>query len=154
MKIQLWAIGKTKAAYLTAAEQEFTKRLSHYFKFEISYYKNVKHSDPQQIKKSEAQLILDKLKTSDHLILLDEKGKSYGSRDFAKRIESYSNRSLQNVVFLIGGAYGFHELLYARANEKLSISQMTFSHQLIRTIFLEQLYRAGTIIKGESYHND
>lgn len=157
MLLCVWAIGKTKEGYFIESEMAFYKRIKHYYNFESQYFKKPKNFSSlplDKLKEAEAEIVLSHLSKSDYLVLLDENGKSFDSRQFAKKIEEYANQSLRKVVFLIGGAYGFSDKLYDRANEKLSLSKMTFSHQLIRTIFMEQLYRACTIIKGESYHND
>jgi len=157
MKFALWGIGKTKANHFVESEAMYSKRIKHYYPLELKYFKHPKNHgalSPNILKQKEAELFLANLKSSDHLILLDEKGKQFDSRGFANQITQLGNRSIANVIFVIGGAYGFSDEIYQRANMKISLSSMTYSHQLVRTIFLEQLYRAFTIIRGESYHND
>jgi len=134
----------------------FTKRLKHYCKFEIVQLElptKLKSSDSETIKKNEGELLLKKITPTDFIILLDEKGKEYSSVEFANFISKKSVHE-SSLTFVIGGAYGFSNEVYERANAKLSLSKMTFSHQLIRLIFAEQLYRAFTIIKGEPYHHE
>ena len=142
MAIEVWMIGKTKAGYLEEGIAEYQKRLDRLGKVRSKVIPDVKRAgslSPTELKKQEAQLIIDQLKPTDHLVLLDEKGKSYTSRKFAQWIEQRQVQSSQRTVLLIGGAFGFDEQLYNRANQKLSISDMTFSHQLIRLILWEQL---------------
>ena len=157
MKIALWGIGKTKAAHFIESEDMYAKRIKHYFPFQINYFKAPKNHNTlssAKLKQAEGEIFLDALKPNDFLILLDEGGKQMDSRTFANQISQLANRSVSSIVFVIGGAFGFSDEIYAKANSKISLSKMTFSHQLVRTIFLEQLYRGCTIIRGESYHND
>lgn len=157
MKIKLICIGKTGSLFLVQGEQEYTQRLSHYCRFEkieIADIKDAKKMSFEQIKKKEGELILNKLQETDHIVLLDEKGKTYSSSTFAHHLQKRFNQGGKSIVFVVGGAFGFSEDVYARSNEKLSLSEMTFSHQMIRVIFLEQLYRAFTILKGEPYHHE
>lgn len=157
MKLEFWGINKTKNSFFQESEAFYLNRLKHYFKLELKYFppaKNHQVLSPSDLKKAEAEIFLKNLKNADHLVLLDEKGKNYSSREFANLIQGFANRSIQKLVFVSGGAYGFDQQIYDRANNKISLSTLTFSHQLVRTIFLEQLYRAGTINKGEAYHND
>lgn len=156
MKILFLGVGKTKFSALAEMEEIFSKRISHYCKFEYRYlelHKKWNKLPPSALKKKEAELVLNSINPKDHLILLDEKAKQFDSIEFAKKIENFSNRSINQIVFLVGGAFGFDDSLYQRAQEKISLSKMTFSHQIIRSIFLEQLYRGFTIINNESYHN-
>lgn len=156
MKIELWYIGKNKQNFIKEGIAHYISKLKHYTKLEIKEFDKIKvgkQDSPELHKKLEANYLLDKLPDSAFLILLDEKGKSYDSVAFSKYLENHFTRSSKDIIFLIGGAYGFDSTLYARANMKLSLSAMTFSHQIIRVAFLEQLYRAFTIIKGEKYHN-
>ena len=135
----------------------YTSRLKHYISFdlvEIPELKNVSALSREQIKSKEGDLILKALKPSDEVILLDEHGKEYRSVEFAADLERKFSRSGRDIVYVIGGAYGFSDGVYARADGKLSLSKMTYSHQLVRTIFAEQLYRAFTIMKGEPYHHE
>jgi len=134
----------------------FAKRLKHYCKFEtqlIELPTKLKSSDIDIIKKNEGELLMKKISTTDFLVLLDENGKEFHSKDFAAFIQKQSLHQA-SLTFVIGGAYGFSKDIYERANAKISLSKMTFSHQLIRLIFAEQLYRAFTIIKGEPYHHE
>lgn len=135
----------------------YQSRLVHYVPFsivEIPELKNMSAFSKEQIKEKEGELILKNIRPCDEVILLDEHGKEYRSVTFAKMLEEKMSRSGRDLVFVIGGAYGFSGDVYARADSKISLSQMTFSHQMVRTIFAEQLYRAFTIIKGEPYHHE
>mgnify|MGYP001479104802 FL=1 len=157
MKIKLIVVGKTNAKYLFEGEKEYENRLKHYTKFEEIIISDVKHSgklNENELKKKEGQLILGKLENSDHVILLDDKGKSYSSIEFANFLQQKMNSGLKSLVFAVGGAFGFSDEVYQRANSKLSLSKMTFSHQMIRLIFKEQLYRGFSILKGEKYHHE
>ncbi len=142
--------------FVRDGEQVFSTRIKNYssFDYEVIDIKKNKFKDPKGVKKWEAEAILNVLSPSDHVILLDEKGKSFTSRNFSNWLQQKMNLSYKSVVFVIGGAFGFDESLKKRSDGLVSISDMTFSHQLIRVIFLEQLYRAFTIIKNEKYHND
>jgi 23S rRNA (pseudouridine1915-N3)-methyltransferase len=156
MKIAAWCIGKTAFAYLDEGIALYAKRLQHYAPFEwtvLPDIKNAKHLTTDQIKEQEGALVLAKLLPDDFLLLLDERGKAYTSPAFAAYLEQRLVQSPRRMVFLIGGAYGFSDAVYARANGQLSLSSMTFSHQMVRLFFIEQLYRAFTIIKGEPYHH-
>ncbi|MBC7451560.1 MAG: 23S rRNA (pseudouridine(1915)-N(3))-methyltransferase RlmH [Cytophagales bacterium] len=155
MKLFLWTIGKTNDVYLKEGCAQYVKRLPHYLPFEyleLPEPKNTKLSS-DQLKKEEEKLILDRLQDSDHLILLDEKGNEFTSTEFAQYIQKKMNSVAGNLIFLIGGPFGFSEAVYKRANGKIALSKMTFSHQMVRLFALEQLYRACTIIKGEKYHH-
>lgn len=157
MKVELWWIGKSKQPFIHSGIDLYKSRLKHYCKFGIKEIKDIKQSHKMQdaiVKIKESESVLSQLNSDDFLILLDEKGKIFTSRAFSTQLEKIQNQGLKRIVFLIGGAFGFDEKLYLRANLKISLSKMTFSHQLIRIIFLEQLYRAFTIQKGEKYHND
>lgn len=157
MKIELWLVGKTSFAYLKEGMEIYQKRLKHYIPFEVSIIpdiKKAKNLSSNQLKKKEGETILSKLKKEDFLILLDERGKHLTSVEFARFMEQKLQLSHKRIVFLVGGAYGFSEELYNRSNSKLSLSKMTFSHQMIRLFVLEQLYRAMTIMRGEPYHNE
>ena len=157
MKIKLIVVGKTSAKYLLEGEKEYEKRLSNYIKYEEIIIPDVKNSgklSENELKKKEGQLILGKLENSDHVILLDDKGKSYSSIDFANFLQQKMNNSFKSLVFIIGGAFGFSDEVYQRAGSKLSLSKMTFSHQMIRLIFKEQLYRGFSILRGEKYHHE
>ncbi len=156
MKIKLIVVGKTNTKYLLEGEREYEKRLSHYIKIEEIIVKEIKQAgklSEGELKKKESQLILGKLENSDHVILLDDKGKSYSSLQFSEFLQQKMNCGLKSLVFVIGGAYGFYDEVYKRANSKLSLSKMTFSHQMVRLIFKEQLYRGFSILRGEKYHH-
>ncbi|MEE9437969.1 MAG: 23S rRNA (pseudouridine(1915)-N(3))-methyltransferase RlmH [Saprospiraceae bacterium] len=154
MKIEFWYIGKTNEKYLTQGMAIFEKRLKHYCKFNITTIKDVKPGQSQlETKQREWELIKSKLSTNDYLILLDEIGEMYNSKNFAKKIEKLQMNSSKRIVFLVAGAFGAHQEMQNRADSLLSLSKMTFSHQMIRLFFLEQLYRAFTIIRNEKYHN-
>ena len=163
MKIELWVIGKTAFKYLDEGNAIYEKRLKHYVNFDLVVLpdiknpplsKGVRSDSTEALKTKEGELILNKLTKDDCLILLDERGKQLSSTDFSKIIEQQQMSAVKRVVFQIGGAYGFSEAVYARANREISLSNMTFSHQMIRLFFVEQLYRAFTILKGEKYHNE
>ena len=157
MKISLWYIGKNKQAFINEGIAFYKKKLQHYTKFEIEEFSKIKvgkNDDPAKHKKTEANYLLEKIPLKSFLVLLDEKGKQYDSIRFSKWMEGQMASSSKDIIFLIGGAYGFDQQLFQRADHKVSLSAMTFSHQIIRVAFLEQLYRAFTIIRGEKYHNE
>ena len=156
MKIKLLLIGKTDESYLKQGIEKYTKRIKHYLSFDfitIPDLKNTRNLSEEQQKQKEGELILNQLNPADFVVLLDEKGKEYSSVDFSKFIEKQMISGLKNLIFIVGGPYGFSKHLYERSNIKISLSQMTFSHQMVRLIFVEQLYRAMSIIKGEPYHH-
>lgn len=156
MKVKLIAIGKTNAAYLREGEEEYDKRLRHYVAFETIYLpdvKNAKSYSEQQLKDKEGEVFLAKIERQDYLVLLDENGEQSTSEAFAVYLDKQQMMSVKTLVFLIGGAFGFSEAVYQRSDHRMSLSKMTFSHQMVRLIFKEQLYRAFTIIKGEPYHH-
>lgn len=157
MKILLLVIGKTDEPYIETGLTKYINRIVHYTPFEVKVIadiKNRKALSEEQQKKAEGSLILAQLAENDVIVLLDENGKQFTSRQFSQCIERKMANSSRRIVFVIGGPYGFSDEVYAKADEKISLSPMTFSHQMVRLIFLEQLYRAFTIIKGESYHHD
>ena len=157
MKIKLIAIGKTDNSALQALIDDYMKRLSFYLKFEldiIADIKNVKNLSESQQKEKEGELILSKITPIDHLILLDENGKSFSSISFSEELQKKMNSGIKTLVFVIGGPYGFSETVYAKAQGKISLSLMTFSHQMVRLMCVEQIYRAFTILNGEPYHHD
>ncbi|MDR1882091.1 MAG: 23S rRNA (pseudouridine(1915)-N(3))-methyltransferase RlmH [Prevotella sp.] len=157
MKIILLVIGKTDTSYFIDAVGEYQKRLERYIPFEIQVIPDIKNAGslgPEQQKYKEGELILKNLQASDHLVLLDDKGKEYTSMQFAAYIEKKMHTAAKRLVFLTGGPYGFSQPVYDKANEKLSLSRMTFSHQMVRLIFAEQLYRAMTILNNEPYHHE
>ena len=156
MKTALILVGKTNDTHLQAIINDYAERITHYMPFEIIVIpelKNTKSLSEEQQKVREGELIMKQLTAQDTVILLDERGKQYRSLDFAKWIEK-QQLTARRLVFVIGGPYGFSPAIYDRSNGKISLSAMTFSHQLVRTIFTEQLYRACTIIKGEPYHHE
>lgn len=156
MKVTLLQVGKTDESYLETGVGEYKKRLKHYVKAEEITVKapaSVVKAGSEMQKAAEGREILKHVQASDRLILLDEKGKEYTSAEFAKFIQKAGLGSVKNIVFVIGGPFGFSEEVYKRADELLSLSKMTFSHQMIRLFFWEQLYRANTILKGEKYHH-
>lgn len=157
MKISFITVGKTDMTWVRQGLDMYVSRLKHYAPFElveIPELKNVSALTRDQIKVKEGELVLKALKPSDDLVLLDEHGRELRSIEFAKYLEDKMISSGRDIVFVVGGAYGFSPEVYSRANGKISLSKMTFSHQIVRTIFAEQLYRAFTIIKGEPYHHE
>ena len=157
MNIKLIVIGKTKSKFLLDGEGEYQKRLKHYCKFSKIIIPDIKNGgklSKKELKEKEGKVILASIKNSDYVILLDDKGLELKSVDFAEFLNKKMVSSNYELVFIIGGAFGFSESVYKRANTKLSLSKMTFSHQMVRMIFKEQLYRAFTIIKGEKYHHE
>lgn len=155
MKIEIWWIGKTFQDFTQKGYTEFLKRIEKFTNIEIVEIQEIKsQTQAKQLKSLEAEKILNKLEPDDFLILLDEKGKHFTSVEFASFLQKKDNQATKKLIFLIGGAYGFDDKIYERANDKLSLSSMTFSHQLIRLIFMEQLYRAYTIIHNFPYHNE
>ena len=156
MKITLIVIGKTDNNNLLLLMEDYTKRLGFYISFEVEVIldiKNAKSLSETLQKKMEGEEILKRTSTADVLILLDEKGKTYTSEEFSEFLQKKMNSGLKNLVFVIGGPYGFSEEIYQRANGKISLSSMTFSHQMVRLFFVEQLYRAFTILRNEPYHH-
>lgn len=156
MKITLLAIGKTDSKNLQNLMDDYTKRLSHYVNFTLEVIpdiKNAKNLSESQQKDAEGEEILKRIQPSDALVLLDEKGKQYSSISFANYLQKHMNSGLKNLVFVIGGPYGFSDVVYTRAQGKLSLSAMTFSHQMVRLFFIEQLYRGFTILRNEPYHH-
>ena len=156
MNIKLIAIGKTDNKNLQTLIEDYKKRLSHYIKFDfeiIPDLKKVKHLSEEQQKEKEGELILAKTQNSDLLILLDENGKQMDSVAFSNYLQKHMNSGIKTLIFVIGGPYGFSDEVYNRANGKLGLSKMTFSHQMVRLFFIEQLYRGFTILKNEPYHH-
>jgi 23S rRNA (pseudouridine1915-N3)-methyltransferase len=156
MNIKLIAIGKTDNKNLQTLIEEYTKRLSFYVKFDLEIIpdiKNVKNLSEAQQKEKEGELILSKITPTDNLILLDENGKTFSSLGFSEFLQKKMNTGIKTLVFVIGGPYGFSETVYQKANGKVSLSEMTFSHQMVRLFVIEQLYRGFTILKNEPYHH-
>lgn len=157
MRINLICIGKTDDKEITNLTQYYIPRLPKYWNFnliELPDIKNVKNLTPDSLKKEEAKLFKNQIENTDINILLDEKGKQFTSREFSQKIDFWMGSSVKKINFLVGGAYGFSDEIYALANEKISLSKMTFTHQMIRLFFVEQIYRASTILQGKPYHND
>lgn len=156
MKIKLLTIGKTEEKYLKDGIEHYVKKIGHYFPFEyeeLPALRQAKNLTISEQKKREGELILKKIAASDMLILLDENGKQYSSVAFSDFLQQKMLQNLKQIVFVIGGAYGFSDEVYQRKNHALSLSPMTFSHQMVRLIFLEQLYRGASILKNEPYHH-
>ncbi len=156
MKIKLLTIGKTDDKNLIELINTYQKRLRHYISFDFEIIpdsKKAKHLSQTEQKKEEGILFLKRISQSDYVILLDEKGKSFSSVEFSVFLQKKMNSGVKTLVFFIGGPYGFSEEIYLRANQQISLSKMTFSHQMIRLFFIEQLYRGLTILKGEPYHH-
>ena len=156
MNIKLITIGKTDNKNLQSLIDEYTKRLSFYVKFELEIIpdiKNVKNFSEAQQKEKEGELILSKIAPTDHLILLDENGKTFSSVGFSEFLQKKMNAGIKTLVFVIGGPYGFSETVYKQAVGKVSLSEMTFSHQMVRLFVIEQIYRGFTILKNEPYHH-
>lgn len=157
MKVRLILVGKTVEKYLREGMAVYQDRLGHYVPFAVEEIPELKQASAltrDQIKEKEGALILSKVRESDFLILLDERGSRYTSVKWARSLQDRMAHDPRDIVFVIGGAYGFSEAVYSRSDDRLSLSDMTFSHQLVRLIFLEQLYRAFSIIKGEPYHHE
>ena len=157
MKIKLLAIGKTDDKNMQVLIQAYEKRLKHYIKFELEIIpdiKNVKNLSTKQQKEKEGDLILKKIQPTDNLVLLDEKGYEFRSIEFSRFLQKKMNSGIKQMVLVIGGPYGFSEKVYQKAIGKISLSKMTFSHQMIRLFVIEQIYRAFTILKNEPYHHE
>ena len=156
MNIKLLTIGKTDNKNLQALIEEYTKRLSFYVKFDLEIIpdiKNVKNMSEAKQKEKEGELILSKITPTDHLIILDENGKEFSSVGFSDFLQKKMNAGIKTLVFVIGGPYGFSETVYQKASGKISLSQMTFSHQMVRLFVIEQIYRGFTILRNEPYHH-
>lgn len=157
MKIKLLAIGKTDDKNLQSLIENYQKRLKHYIGFQLEVIpdiKNVKNLTEQQQKIKEGEIILKKLASTDQLVLLDEKGTAFRSIEFSKFLQKKMNSGIKQLVLVIGGPYGFSDDIYKKAQGKISLSKMTFSHQMIRLFVVEQIYRAYTILKNEPYHHE
>ena len=157
MKIKLLSIGKTDNKQLIKLIYEYQNRLKHYIKFDMEIIpdiKNIKKISIIQQKKMEGELILSKLKNTDQMILLDDKGKDFTSIQFSKYLQKKMNSGIKQLVLVVGGPYGFSEAVYEKAIDKVSLSKMTFSHQMVRLFIVEQLYRGYTILKNEPYHHE
>ena len=157
MKIHFLVVGKTTEKYMQTGIDEYVRRLLRYIPFSMEVLpelKNAKNLTFEQQKEKDSQAILNALQEGDYVVLLDEKGKEYSSVAFSDYLARKMQIVPKRLVFVVGGPYGFSAEMYDRANEKLSVSKMTFSHQMIRLIFVEQLYRAMTILRGEPYHHE
>lgn len=157
MKLTLLNIGKTDTTCMREGINDYSKRINHFIDFsvvDLAVKKVSKKESPQQLLKREGEILEKALKKSQIIVLLDEKGREYSSRDFAGWLEKMMNQGVKQISFVTGGAYGFSKDLYKVADYKFSLSKMTFTHQMVRLLFAEQLYRAFTIIKGIPYHND
>ncbi|PSK99228.1 23S rRNA (pseudouridine(1915)-N(3))-methyltransferase RlmH [Cecembia rubra] len=156
MQIKLLAVGKTDQASIQQLVEEYVKRLGFYVKFDLEILPDIKNSkslSESVQKEKEGEMILKKVQISDELILLDEIGKQFSSVEFSQLLQKKMNSGLRQLIFVIGGPYGFSNAVYQRANGMLSLSKMTFSHQMVRIFFIEQLYRAYTILRNEPYHH-
>ena len=157
MKIQLIVVGKTNQHFVQQGLNEFCSRLAHYYPFELEIVPDIKNAgrlSVGQLKEKEGELIIRSFQAGDCIILLDEQGKEFTSIKFAEFIEKKAHTGLKRLVFVVGGAYGFSPAVYEAAHEKMALSKMTFPHQLVRLIFVEQLYRAMTILQNEGYHHE
>ena len=155
MKIEFWVIGKNSDKFIDEGVNAYLKKIKHFNDIQFHIFSDIKNiKETNILKEKEAEKYLSKIEPDDCIILLDENGDTLSSRKFAHFIEQRRNQSTKRCIFIIGGAFGFGDKLYKRSNYKISLSEMTFSHQLIRLIFLEQLYRAYTIIHNFPYHND
>ncbi len=156
MRITLLQTGKTRDRFIIEGVEEFRKRVVRYVPFVIETvpdFRNSRNMSTKEVQEKEGGMILKRIKAGDYLILLDERGKEFHSIGFAEHLNKLEGR-VNHVIFVIGGPYGFSEAVYSRANEKFSLSKLTFSHQLIRLLFMEQIYRSFTILKGEPYHHE
>ena len=157
MKVEIWFVGKTQDRNLQNGIGTYAKRLRHYLPVEFVEIPDVRHGGKlpaEQLKDKEGALLLSKIQSSDTVVLLDEQGKEMNSREFALWVDKKLFGGGSRLLFIVGGAFGFSESLYGRANELLSLSKMTFSHQMVRLFLSEQLYRAMTILRNEPYHHD
>lgn len=157
MKIVLMTVGKTTTDYLRKGIEMYTARINRYMQFELNELpdiRNTKSLTEAQQKEREGELILSALQPSDAVVLLDERGREMTSREFADEIDRYGIRGTKRLVYIVGGPYGFSAKVYDRANAKLSLSRMTYPHEMVRLFFTEQIYRAMTILRGEPYHHD
>ena len=157
MRVTLLLVGKTVNKHFVELIDEYAGRVKYYIGFDITVIpelKNTKNLSTDQQKQQEGELILKQIQTADHVVLLDEHGKEFRSVEFSTWVEQKMQTVSKRLVFVIGGPYGFSQEVYGRANEKISLSKMTFSHQMVRLIFVEQLYRAMTIMRGEPYHHE
>ena len=156
MNIKLVVVGKTDIDYIKTGVEEYLRRLKHYVNFELvclPALKEQRNASPDHVKERESVTLLKQMAQADHVVLLDEHGDERSSVDFAQYLQQQMNRGTRTLMFVVGGAFGFDKSVYDASHDKLSLSQMTFNHQMVRLFFVEQLYRAFTILKGEKYHN-
>ncbi len=157
MKVYFWLIGKSTPDFVVGGIKEYEKRIKRYIPFEIKVFPPVKNAaklPASELKKAEANLLFKHLSPQDKLIALDEQGKDFTSMEFSGKLENWMATHSGNIIFLVGGAYGIHQDISAKASQKIALGKATYSHQIIRIMFMEQLYRACTIIRGEKYHNE
>ena len=157
MRINLLCIGKTDDKEIKSLIQYYTARLPRHWNFdliEIPDVKNSRNLTPDLLKKEETKLFMQHIDSGDWVVILDEKGKQFTSREFADKINNWQNTSVKKLHLVVGGAYGFSDDMYQRANEKMALSKMTFTHQMVRLFIVEQIYRADQILQGKPYHND
>lgn len=157
MKVTFLVVGRTIDKHLTTLINDYAERVKHYVPFEmvvVPELKNTKALSAEQQKERESELLQKQLRPGDHIVLLDEGGREFRSMEFAAYLEKKQAQAARRLVFIMGGPYGFAPAIYALANEKVSLSKMTFSHQMVRLFFVEQLYRAMTILRGEPYHHE
>lgn len=157
MKVTFLVVGRTIDKHLTTLINDYAERVRHYVPFEmvvVPELKNTKALSAEQQKERESELLQKQLRPGDHIVLLDEGGREFRSMEFAAYLEKKQAQAARRLVFIVGGPYGFAPAIYALANEKVSLSKMTFSHQMVRLFFVEQLYRAMTILRGEPYHHE
>ncbi len=153
MKVEFWWIGKTQAKYLKSPLVDFEKRISHFQKFSVREFANIKSKDHTRLKEEEGRVFLSKLNPGDFVVLLDEKGTAYSSVQFASYVNKLQLQGMRRIVFIAGGSHGFSDDMYTRGDALLSLSKMTFTHEMVRLFFLEQLYRAYTINNHLPYHH-
>ena len=157
MKVTFLVVGRTIDKHLTTLINDYAERVKHYVPFEmvvVPELKNTKALSAEKQKERESELLQKQLRPGDHIVLLDEGGREFRSMEFAAYLEKKQAQAARRLVFIVGGPYGFAPAIYALANEKVSLSKMTFSHQMVRLFFIEQLYRAMTILRGEPYHHE
>lgn len=157
MKIELMVVGATQSKYLIEGINNYVKRLDHYVPFAITTLRDLKSTKAlteSQQKEQEGQMMLSAIQSGDMVVLLDERGREFSSREFSAFIDKQMLSGRRRLLFVVGGPYGFSDAVYSRADAKISLSRMTFSHEMVRLFFVEQLYRAMTILRGEPYHHD
>ena len=153
MKIYFWSVGKAHESYIKEGAEIFTKRISHYYPVEWKFFNSTKNISNDEAKKYEATQLLNAIHKDDVVVALDENGKQWSSEELSAFIQQRANSSIKNLIFIIGGAYGLHEMVLKRCDYKWSLSKLVFPHQLVRLILAEQVYRACTIIRNEKYHH-